>query len=49
MLVEEGRASLEVRDAYAMDALDESMRMRRDEIADFLRASGAIEGGHAPI
>jgi hypothetical protein len=49
VLVGEGKADLEVRDAYSLDPLDEAMRWRKDDVADYLRASGAIIGGHNPI
>ena len=49
MLVTEGKADLEARDGYCMDPLDESMRCRKDDVADWLRRNGAIIGGRSPI
>lgn len=49
VLVEEGQADFEARDAYSMDPLDEAMRHRQEEVVGFLRASGALVGGHNPL
>ena len=49
VLVAEGKADIEARDCYCMDPLDESMRCRKDAVADWLRKHGAIIGGRSPI
>ncbi len=49
MLLEEGSADFDVRDVYSMDPLDEAMRHRREEVAEYLRTNGALIGGHNPL
>ena len=49
VLLEEGQADFDSRDVYSMDPLDEAMRHRHDEVAEYLRKSGALIGGHNPL
>lgn len=49
VLLEDGSADFDARDVYSMDPLDEAMRHRHDEVAEYLRKSGALIGGHNPL
>lgn len=49
VLVEEGGANFDARDGYSMDPLDEAMRHRHDEVAQFLQSHGALVGGRNPL
>ena len=44
-LIQEGNADFELRDRWSLDALDEAMRERREDVAKFLQLSGALIGG----
>ena len=44
-LIQEGSADFEMRDRWSLDALDEAMRERREDVVKFLQQSGALIGG----
>ena len=44
-LIQEGNADFEARDRWSLDALDEAMRERREDVVRFLQQSGALIGG----